>query len=490
MRLTISVGLILLSPGVSLGEPLPLTARIDELLGAAWRAEKITPAVHSDDAVFARRVYLDLVGRVPTIPEIRSFLDDQSKNKRANLVKSLLASPGHARHWATFWRREWIPQADQPRSPLPDEFEPWLAQRIRNGDRYDRIVRDVLAAGTGSDAPRTFLAASTFKPENLAANTTRAFLGINLDCAQCHDHPFAVWTRDQFWQTAAFFVPPNDAKFELAIPETNKIVEARLLSGRQPEWPVAPSKDTGRTILAAWITSQDNPYFARNAVNRVWAKLFGAGLVEPLDDLSNQNPGRHPRLLDELARGFSDGGFDVKELTTAIVLSRAYQQSSQGRSGEAQLFARAAVRGLSGEQLYDSLRVAAGLPVERDDLEPRQAHSDRRRFVEKFHVERPGAAQRSILQALSLMNGKQTAEWTDVRRAPTLRAVAELPFLDTEGQVEALFLAALARKPTTEEVAVLVPYVNKGGADRLGPKHALADIFWALLNSSEFNTNH
>ena len=478
-----------------------LAARIDKHLSARWDAEKVKFAAMSDDATFVRRIYLDLAGRIPTVAEAREFLAETAPDKRAKLVARLVDSGAHFRHTATFWRREWVPQADTPQfASLANDIEEWLAVKLHDRVPYDRIVRDLMTASlakTRQETPTTFFAASEFKPENLAANTTRAFLGVNLDCAQCHDHPFARWTRDQFWQTAAFFARPptgrlENVRLELTVPNTKKILKARLLTDPQPLWPEVLKDDTGRTLLATWVTAKDNPYFARNAVNRVWANLFGTGLVEPLDDLSGENPASHPELLDELAKAFADSDFDLKSLTTAIVLSKAYQLSSvlpQGGSSDTRLFARSAVRGLTGEQLFDSLRVAAGLPPVRPDLDPASVVQAKKQFSEKFRIERAGTAQRSILQSLSLMNGKLMADMTDVAKTPTLRAVADAPFLNTGGKIDALYLATLGRKPNADELGPLVKYVEKGGADGDIGK-ALADVFWAVLNSSEFNTNH
>lgn len=489
------------SPCWARPEAQALAGRIDHHLRQSWQANKITPAGLASEATFIRRVYLDLVGRIPTVTETRTFLNEKNADKRHQLVQRLLKSPGHANHWATFWRREWIPQTNQPGSPLVDEIESWLKQRLRDNVAYDRMAYELLTAppsrGTEEETPATFLTASEFKPENLAANTTRAFLGINLDCAQCHDHPFARWTREQFWQTAAFFIRVSNedwkrSQFVLEIPNTQRMVKPRLLDGQQPTWPSNLKANTGRILLTRWVTARDNPYFARNAVNRVWANLFGIGLVEPLDDLSRDNAASHPELLDELARGFIESGFDLRLLVSAMVSSQAYQLSAEFKQGtdvDPQMFSRAAVRGLTGEQLYDSLRLAAGLALEREDLDPLHAHQERKQFAEKFRLERPGTAQRSILQSLALMNGKLTHSLTQGKSTPLLRSLSEAPFLSTEDRIEGLYLAALSRKPNQQELAGLVRHVNKGDASG-HPGDALADIFWALLNSSEFNTNH
>ncbi len=488
-------------PSLRAAEPAALAATIDRHIERAWAAAKVKPALAADDAAYARRLYLDLVGRVSTVAEVRGFLADTAPDKRAKLAGRLLGTAAHARHWATVWRREWIPQADQPQARLADEVDGWLAARLRDNVGYDRIVRDLLTASpapvdagpAAPPVPATFLAAGEFRPENLAANTTRAFLGVNLDCAQCHDHPFARWTRDQFWETAAFFARPtatDPPRLEVRVADTKRTVGPRLLDG-DARWPARIEKDTGRRVLAGWVAAKDNPYFARNAVNRVWAALFGTGLVEPLDDLSGANPPSHPELLDDLAAAFADSGFDLKLLLAAVVSTRAYQLSSaaDGPAADPRLFARFPVRGLTGEQLYDSLRTAAGLPAERADADPVNARKDRREFADRFRVERTGSAQRSILQSLALMNGPLTAAVTDPARTPTLRAVADAPFLDPRGKVDALFLAALGRHPTPDEAARLGKFVAAGGPGR-DATSALADVFWALLNGSEFGTNH
>ncbi|HVX60082.1 MAG TPA: DUF1549 and DUF1553 domain-containing protein [Pirellulales bacterium] len=490
-----------------------LANRVDGHLAAAWSEARLAPAPLAGDAAFLRRASLDLIGRIPTVAETREFLSDPASDKRARLIDRLLASGGYTRHWAVFWRRSWIPQTDtQQFARLADDFERWLAGRLRDEIGYDRLVEELLTVPSGragpaqfaahseSTTPKTFLEASETRPENLAANASRAFLGINLDCAQCHDHPFSRWTRDEFWQTAAFFAQPQATSettpvaFRLPIPDTSQVATPKLLDGQLPAWPEQLNADTGRKLLARWTVAADNPYFARNAANRIWANLFGLGLIEPLDDLSGENPASHPELLDKLTEAFKASGFDLKYLTKALMLSKAYQLSCAAPNGDADsqdpsLFASMAVRGLSGEQLYDSLRVAAGLPVERHDLGISPGLDARQQFATQFRVERASHAQRSIVQALSLMNGELTVELTSPEKSPTLGAVADAPFFDTRGKVDALFLAALGRPPGDDEAGPLVAYVEQRGVDGQVRK-ALSDVFWSLLNSSEFNTNH
>ncbi|HEY1189317.1 MAG TPA: DUF1549 domain-containing protein [Gemmata sp.] len=486
--------------------PAELAALIDTRLGAEWRKAGVKPAPVVDDATFLRRASLDLSGHIPTAAEVRDFLADPAPDKRAKLVTRLIESGGHTRHMATFWRRTWMPQADTPEfARLADDFEAWVAARVQENAPYDRMVRELLTlpesatARRGAVSPVGFFAASESKPENLAANATRSFLGVNLDCAQCHNHPFARWTRDQFWQTAAFFAPPTKDKSgkaappELTIPNTKKALAPELLDGTAPKWPEMLASDTGRQLLAGWLTAKDNPYFARNAVNRLWANMYGTALVEPLDDLSGDsgNTGYHADLLKELGDAFAASGFDLKYITRALVLTKAYQLSaltSEDSPSDPRLFARMPVRGLTGEQLYDSLRTAAGLPAERADTGRGLGLEGRKRFAAQFHVERTVSAERSITQALSMMNGRLTTDLTDPTKNPTLGGVASAPFLDTKGKVETLFFAVLGRKPTAKEQKATTGYVE--GATESDRERALGDVFWALVNSTEFNTNH
>jgi hypothetical protein len=507
--------MVLSSPGLSASvaahDPNALAARIDQHLVELWRQTGVEPAPQADDATFLRRTYLDLVGRIPTVAEVRSYLEDSSSGKRAKLIANLIRSSAHARHMAQFWRRTWIPQVDTPRfAPLRDDVEKWITARLTSHTPYDRLVYQMLTVSTWPSTtttkrndvplPIAFLVASEYKPENLAANSMRAFLGINLDCAQCHNHPFARWSRDQFWQTAAFFSRPQPAKdgdpvhLELAIPETERTVVPAFLNGDVIPWPAEIEPDTGRHLLAGWVTESGNPYFARNAVNRLWAHFFGLGLVEPLDDLSSDNPPSIPELLDELATAFDESGFDLEYLTAAIVLCRAYGLSTTPPDGSVQtegdrLFAAMPIRGLNGEQLYDSLHVAAGMPMDRIALAAESVRQERERFIAQFQVERPALAERSVLQVLSLMNGELTRRLTQAKTSLILAAVSASPRMDTPGKVETLFLATLGRPPRESELAPLVRHLEQR-TQAADSAQALADVLWVLLNSSEFSTNH
>jgi Protein of unknown function (DUF1553)/Protein of unknown function (DUF1549) len=495
-------------------EDQALAARIDQLIEAAWKKD-VKPAPLADDAEFLRRAYLDLAGRIPAYREAESFLADKSPDKRRHLVEKLLDGPGYIYHFSNVWRALLLPQANSPQvQPYVGEFEAWLGKVLMRDVPYNEMVRELLTSQTGfrrrgsqrydqdNPSPIAFYQANELKPENLAASTSRLFLGVKLECAQCHDHPRASWTRQQFWEYAAFFsgVSPKGAMLQspgrrvVQIPGTDRLVEARFLDGSEPRW---QADSQARVALADWITRPSNPYFARAAVNRLWSHFFGVGLVEPVDDMSDENRPSHPELLDELANQFIARGYDLKYLIRAITLTRAYQRASalsDPSQKDPHVYARMAARGLTPEQLFDSLIEATGLKEPKvGGMAPpgMPPNTLRSQFLAKFSgQERPIDAQTSILQALSLMNGTLTGEITNPQNSINLSAVLLSPGCSSPTErIEALFLLTLSRKPRPEEAARLAKYVAGGGPAH-EPNQALADVFWALLNSGEFMTNH
>jgi hypothetical protein len=507
-----------------------LAARIDQYINARLGQSGVIPAPLADDAEFLRRVYLDLIGRIPRVAEARAFLDDPSPEKRRRLVERLLDSPQYVTHFGNTWTAVILPQNNnQFRQNLAGTFKPWIEKQIRENVPYDQMVRELLTLPQGGlgnpgvrvaqpgnvrpavPTPVAFYQVNELKPENLAASTSRVFLGVRLECAQCHDHPFNEWKRQNFWELAAFFagiraparVPPgrapqaalNPNASSIKIPGTEKVVEARFLDGAAPK--LEPQMNP-RTALADWVTAENNPYFARTGANRVWGHFFGIGLIDPVDDEPTEdNPASHAELLADLTRQFVAHKYDVKYLIRAITASQAYQRTSavtDRAQNEPRLFARMALRGLTPEQLFDSLAQATGYreprlggPVLGRPIDPR---SPRTQFLVKFaSQERKTETQTSILQALSLMNGKFIADATSLERSTTLAAVVDAPFLSTARRVETLYLAALTRRPRAEELARMVAYVE-GGGPRGSQDAALADVFWVLLNSSEFILNH
>src|SRR5262249_28533200 len=325
-----------------------------------------------------RRVYLDLAGRIPRVAEVRDFLADRAPDKRRRLVGELLDSPHYVQHFSNTWRALVLPNSNNQQVQFfAAGFQDWLTTPFRHNAPKHQMRRTLLPSNPppdprvrqavqfqagGTPTPIAFLQVNELKPENLAAATSRLFLGVRLECAQCHDHPFASWQRKQFWEFAAFFaglqrpipirgpqpaVKESNDRRHLKIPNTEKVVFTRFLDGTAPDW--KDGMDTRRT-LAEWVTAPANPFFARTTANRLWAHFFGIGLADPVDDEpTDDNPPSHPELLDELARQLAAHRFDLKYLIRAITASRAYQLASATTDpgqDELRLFARAALKGM------------------------------------------------------------------------------------------------------------------------------------------------
>lgn len=439
-------------------------------------------------------------------------------------MNRLLDSPAFVRNFTTVWRNALIPQANsqtQFRGLIPG-FEAWLWERLSKGEPWDDVVREIITAKVdftngpalaATTSPDAFFAVRELKPENLASGTARAFLGVRLDCAQCHDHPFDKWSQEQFWSLAAFysgFSRPDDADEDdprammsltektdarsIKIPGTESTASAVFLTGTAPDW--RTTTQSPRDLLAEWIVHDENPYFARMAVNRMWAQFFGRGIVDPVDDFSDNNPASHPQVLNILAEDFVSSGYDIKRLVRVITATEVYQLSSvqsHESQAEASHFARAVLRGLTPEQLFDSLAEAVGFyqPYRSDNPFVIDTNSPRAEFLNMFRDSAESALDRetTILQALAMMNGEFMERATSLDNSQTLRAIAEFPAMTADEKLETLFLASLSRQPTTAERKRLGEYIAAGKSSE-DSKSALSDVFWALLNSSEFLLNH
>jgi hypothetical protein len=452
--------------------PEALAKKIDARLNERLKQNGATPAPRADDAEFLRRVMLDLTGRIPLASEVHAFLDDKAPDKRHKLVERLLAGPGYVNHYTNVWRTLFLPEASTnfEVAYMQIGFDAWLRKKVADNVAWDKMAKELISAPiaqdrnnnnyndlfNGRENPLAFFQAKEGKPENVAAATARVFLGIHIECAQCHDHPFATWSREKFWATAAFFAGierqgPNNFysplrevydRREVAIPNTEKVIQAAFLDDKEPRWKFQTSS---RVTFAEWMTAKDNPFFAKTAANRIWAQLFGVGIVDPPDDFNQENLPSHPELLDELAKAFADANFDIKFLIRAITATDAYQRtSSQTDSSQSdpRSFARMPVKAMTGDQLFESLATAIGY---RDPYPKNQpaifygGNNPRIDFTSKFAPgNKPTEAQTTILQALMLMNGKFIADATSLDKSETLSAINESPFMTTSAKVEAL----------------------------------------------------
>lgn len=483
-----------------------LVASIDQALADGWRRAGATPAPESDDAEFVRRVYLDLTGVIPRVAEVREFLADSRGDKRERLIDSLVESPRHATHLANHWRNVLLPGGVSPENlPNAAGVQNWLRAQFADNIRYDRLVSDFLVVTSGNETgPALFYTSLELKPEKLAAATARIFLGLQIECAECHHHPFDKWRQEEFWGYAAFFARLRQPRMEgqplRASIEDLEAGEVKLPGSETVVLPAFPGGGrpgdgeigTRREQLAIWMASRDNPYLARAAVNRVWAHLFGRGLVEPVDDLSPQNPPSHPEIMDALTRYFVATGFDLRELYRALTRTQAYGLSSVSSDAApaAELFASREMKPLSADQMFDSLerlrlnppQIMGGNPLNSPLADPR-----RQAFLAKFPP--PGRSaveyQSGVLQALTLLNGEATTNLSQSDNGGLLAAIRS-PLFNHEERVRILFLAALARLPNDQELARFADHLRKGPPE----PQAAEDLLWVLINTAEFAFNH
>jgi len=482
-----------------------LSRLIDQELNERLRAEKVTPSGRADDADFLRRAYLDLVGRIPTAEQAAKFLDSKDADKRAKLVDELLAGPDYGRHMADIWQALLLPRNSDNRRLDPAPLVAWLEDHFNKNTPWDKTVHELLTASGDADkngAVIYFAAQGTV--DKTTDNVTKVFLGVQLQCAQCHNHPFTAWKQTEYWGMAAFFLkvqatapqqaarngtPINVTETERprrgrnALPESAKMVPPKFLGGDSPKVGTGPV----RPVLADWLTAAKNPYFSRAMVNRVWGQLMGRGLVNPVDDMHEGNAASHPQLLAELAEQFAANDFDLKYLIRAICNSEAYQRTSKpnasNKDAEPAVYSRMAVKVLTGEQLVDSIAQVVGPPAARGGANRptgRGPGNQRAQLVAFFGGDENADAteyQDGIPQVLRLMNAAA------LNRSPKLMEAVKAS-KSPDQVVEQIYLATLSRRPDKEELDRANAYLKKvGAADGYG------DLLWAIMNSSEFRVN-
>jgi hypothetical protein len=513
----VGMGFLWLTPAAwaqaDAADVLSLSKRIDDLIRQRAKNDGIPVAGPADDATFIRRLSLDLIGKIPTLTDSRDYVENDSPSKRWEWVERYLRDPRYSQHFAAIYRNILLPT--NTRFDDGGGFEQYLKDRFERNAPYNAMAKEILTSPLGvnsgtSAASASFFAVGEGKAEDMATATSRVFLGIKLDCAQCHAHPFAPWSKDQFWEFAAFFnttarrgrapAPPGGGKvgplkpFEIAIPDTKKTVKAKFLDGTQPKPEGEPLN-----VVAEWTTAANNPYFARAAADHLWSYFFGVSLLEPILEQADDDAITHPELLDVLAKELIDHKFDLKFLIRAIVHSEAYQRSSEGQSAAQELryFTRMPVRGMTAEQLFDSFSEATGY---RESLGYRTtgrrafidgvATTPRQEFVAKFTTsERRHETHTSIQQALFLMNGTFSREQTNVASNESLRTIVESKRETTSRKLQTLFLMTLSRLPRPEERQRMESYIDAQSAQGTAAQ-AWSDLFWALLNSAEFRLNH
>jgi hypothetical protein len=497
-----------------------MSQRIDQILLDSWKSHGLTPAEAASDEELTRRLYLDLLGRIPTVAELRTHDKRGPVTRRGELIETLLEHPDFSSHMASVWRRALLPAtADLSAFGGTESFERWLQEEFDANTPYDELAQELLLSSgrVNESGPVLFFTALQLKPDEIAKQTSRAFLGMRIDCAQCHDHPFDHWKQDEFWGLAAFFsrISKPEGKMEMLspllqvkdnnrgdvmLPETEEIIPPRYLMGEVFRSSMNAESETEelsrREAFVVWLTSRNNHQFAKAAVNRVWAQLFGRGIVDPVDDMGVHNPPQIPELLDALALYFIQTDYDLRNLVVTIINTKAYQLSSRSetRSDErAKAFAQMSLKTLTAEQLYDCIAIATHREMSQAGADQagllRLGSNARMQFISQFQT--TGSAvdyQAGIPQALTMMNGILISDATDLAIGGVLTSLSA-PFFTDNQRVETLYLATLSRKPRPEEMEHLREMLS-GHKDQTARKAFWADLYWALLNSPEFTFNH
>ncbi len=483
---------------------------IDDAVLEKLREVRVPPSGPASDSEFIRRAYIDTCGLIPTPEEVRAFLDSKDPNKRAKLVDSLLNRPEFVQYWALKWSDLLSNDSDVKKGKGNQVFYRWIKDSIAKNKPYDQFARELITA-TGSAyryGPANWYNIRDYDALQLGSNTSQVFLGIRMDCARCHNHPFEAWSQMDYYGLAAFFgktkfkrgVDEDERIFYAAVdgdvkhPRTSAVVEPKFPAGDFPTF--GPDEDR-REKLAQWITSPSNPWFKRSIANRLWNNFLGRGIVQPVDDFRLTNPASNQKLLDAMAEKVVAYKFDLKGVMRDILNSRTYQTTSvhnQWNVNDRFYNSRAWPRRMYAEVLLDAICSATGVrdffgPYERAVAVPDNRLNNG--FLDLF-----GRAKRdltcecertedsNVTMVLNLINGPTVNQKLG---SPNGRVMQLLNAKKTPDQItEELYLAALARKPTEKEMAAALKLFSKAP----NPKEGAEDLMWGLLNMKEFLLNH
>lgn len=495
---------------------LPTNNFIDRLVDAKLKKLGIVPSGMCSDADFLRRVYLDLIGTLPTAGEARAFLDDDRPDKRARLVEELLQRP----EYADFWALKWADLLRVDRQALGHKgaynYYRWIRRSFAENKPYDQFVRELLTAeGTLAEAPAGHLYEVVKDAGQLSSTLSQVLLGVRIECAQCHHHPFDRWSQSDYYGMQAFFTQvgfkqspqgPLLGAFGNPVtrhPRTGEEIYAHPLGTENPS--SSPEGDR-RRLLAAWMTSPQNPWLARNLVNRVWAHMLGRGLIEPVDDVRSTNPPTNPELLEELSRHFVEHDYDVHELIRTIAASRTYQLSTtpnETNEQDSQNYSRALFKRLDAEVLLDAVCQTTGVAEKFDGLpagyraiqlwDSQVPHYFLKLFGRPTRAtpcECERTVEPSVAQVLHILNSPQIQSKLSHAAGRARELVRRFPSADQESNaalIEELYLTFYSRYPTEDERAATLAYLAENGQHR---QRAAEDVAWSLMNTVEFLFNH
>ncbi|MBX9680701.1 MAG: DUF1549 and DUF1553 domain-containing protein, partial [Gemmataceae bacterium] len=470
----------------------------------------LAPSELSEDAQFLRRVHLDILGVLPTPAEVRSFLKDANPKKREAVIDRLLKRPEFADRWALIWADVLRVDRQALGSKRAYAMHRWIRDSIALDVPFDRFVRELLTAEGPIDevAPAGFFKAVN-KPGEMASSLTQVFLGLRIACAECHHHPFDRWSQEDYFGMQAFFTqvaarptPRGEAVEAQGDPQTKhpRSGETILPHGLGAALLEKTAADR-RGHLAVWMTAPENPWFARNLANRVWAHFMGRGIIDPVDDVRDTNPPSNPELLDALGKHVSETKFDLKSLIRTIANSRTYQLSSEPNGTNEKdtvSHSHAALRRIHAEVFLDAVSQATGVSEKFAGMPPgtravqlwdsKVSHDFLKMFGRPQRTS-PCECERvhepTVAQVLHLLNATSLQDKLSHDRGAAARLVRETK--DDGLLAEELYLAMFSRLPTAEERSHAVRHLGRVGVDR---RKAAEDLAWSMLNSLEFLFNH
>jgi hypothetical protein len=493
---------------------LPRNNFIDDLVYQRLAQLNIVPSSPASDSQFLRRAFIDVIGRQPTSDETRSFLQDPNPDKRTVLIDALLDRPEYADNWANKWADLLRPNPYRVGIKAVLSLDMWIRDAFRQNIPYDQFVRGILTArGSNWKNGAVTIFRDRREPDEIVTMVSQLFLGIRLDCAKCHQHPFEVYGQEDFYSLAAFFSrvgykgtglsPPISGGEEAVLvkpsgqvkhPLTGKPLTPKTLRGAHVE--IAQGEDP-REKLVDWMVSDSNPTFAQVAVNRIWAELFGVGIVDPVDDLRATNPPSNPKLLDQLASHFRTIGFNQKELLRTILTSHVYSLSSepnQTNRGDHRNFSRHYRQRLRAEVLADAIcditettQTYAGSPAGTRAMQLWTVRTESE-LLDAFGRPDPNQdppceriPESTVVQALHLMNAPAIAAKISDENGRVKRLATS--DWSPNQVVEDLYLATFSRFPDPQELSDLVNEFGKPNNDR---RQLVEDLLWSMLNSPEF----
>ena len=508
----------------------PLRQIIDAEIKAAWQREKITPATRADDAMFLRRVHLDIVGTIPTAAEVRIFLKDADPQKRAKLIDRLLDDPRFATHQANVWDMVLFGRnpAGYDLTRKRDGFKKWLTEQFAKNQGYDHLVRDLLLAE--QDGPDLFYVQYRSAPEEATVAVSRIFLGTQLQCARCHDHPFEAWTQKDFYGMAGFFVRlvvtdgAGMKKYGIGEKSTGEVlftgavkdqkpgqkgepIKPKFLGGPALNEPALPAdfkevppgaKKLPKPVfsrkqqLAEWVVAPTNPFFAPAIANRVWAQYMGRGLGHPVDDLGEKSDISHRELLKAMAAQMTAHKFDLKWFIRELVNSETYQLAATGGGTDAlpKWHEWGRVRPLSAEELMISIRVAVNYDGDKQPGSTPLDDNGEAYFLRYFGEPTNGIGdfQGSLHEHLFLNHSSNVRRLIQ-RKKGNLADLVLTEKEPWEQRVEHMFVSVLGRLPKPAETKRFVTHLTSD-KDPKAADALVEEAIWVLLNTAEFRFNH